>query len=444
MKEYKNKKILVVGYGKSGRAACRLLSSRGAAVTAYDSKTREKIERGSDELSPVEYIFGEDPSNIDVGSFDQIVTSPGIMPQNPVLKNASEMNIEVIAELELGLRFLPPVKVVGVTGTNGKTTTATMISYLTGASLAGNIGIPLTSIVDNIEEGDILVLEVSSYQITYSPSLKPEVGVLLNLYPEHLKWHGSYSEYVNSKRKMFERMEREKTAVLNAETENIEKFKKGLDCKKIFFSAERDIKRGFYVSGNEIMYDGSYYGKIPEEINSAHNIENYLASLAACEALQKRGLKDFSDYRFPLNRCEFVGKYSGVKYVNDSKATNLNAVSRAVDSFERPLILLMGGRSKKQDYMPLWGKIKGKVSTVVVFGESADEYMEKIPKGVNVIKKKSLYAAVRESVKLAFPGCTVLLSPGGESFDEFSDFAERGEKFKKWVKETAEEELSHP
>jgi UDP-N-acetylmuramoylalanine--D-glutamate ligase len=304
--------------------------------------------------------------------------------------------------------------------------------------VAGNIGTPLTSVTGRIKKGDLLILEVSSYQIPFSPSLAPEVAVLLNIFPEHLDWHGGYDNYVSDKMALFSRQSENQAALLNygIKKEHPELFKT-IKSRKFFFSTRRKV-RGAYIKDG-----GLYFSSDSDEellmpvknykLKGEHNLENLAAAAGAARLAGVNKFPDISGFRNLPHRMEEVLRRKGVLYINDSKATNMDSLYQAVKSLEAPLILLAGGRSKESLHPGLKDEVAGKAKEIILFGESRGQ-LKKYFSSLNVKSVPGLKEAVSRAKNIAQTGDTVLLSPGGSSFDEFNDYRHRGDKFKEWVK----------
>jgi len=438
--KWKDKKVLILGFGRSGAAASKFLIGEGAKVTIYDEKLKSELNSDEDIFSNADLICGILPEKLNVANYAVVVVSPGVPPSNPAVKKALSLEIPVISELEVGLRSLPEVKTVAVTGTNGKTTTVELIAYLTGGRMAGNIGSPLTAEIKNIKQGETVVLEVSSYQAFFSPSLAPDIALLLNIFPEHINWHGSFKNYINSKKIMFLRQKDSNYSIFNKNIEDLDFFTEGVKSSKYFFSSRGEVERGVFVKNERIIYKDI---KQREELCSVngfkakgrHNIENLLAALLAAKLLNIKDFPHLSGFTPAPHRMEYVDNINGVIFINDSKATNYHSTYSALESMEPPVILLMGGRSKGQEYNLLRDLARNKVKKVLAFGESAKEVSEFFKDSVEVVMLPTLKAAVEKAGKIAEEGDSVLLSPGGSSFDEFKDYRERGEKYIQWVRE---------
>ncbi|MFW6134542.1 MAG: UDP-N-acetylmuramoyl-L-alanine--D-glutamate ligase [Elusimicrobiota bacterium] len=443
MQKYSNKKILVIGLGMSGVSASKFLADTGAEVTGYDRDVLDIGEFFEEEyLKKIKFILGDNNKDIDIAEYDLLVKSPGVPPNNKIIRAAEKIKKPVISELHLGLEMLPEVKVVAVTGTNGKTTTCRLIEYLTGGHSAGNIGQPLTSIVRKIKKDDIVILEVSSYQIVYTPNLVPDIGVLLNIFPEHIQWHGNRDNYIKAKKNMFIRQSFENVGIFNLDIPDLDFIIKDLKCSKLFFSSRQKVKKGIYIEGQDIVYtdgrDNKEYlmSKSDIKLPGVHNVENVMAACGVCKVLNIKKIKNLKKFDLPEHRLQEVGDFKGVKYINDSKATNMHSTLSALKSIKGPVILLMGGRSKGQFHPGIEKEIENKVIKIIAFGDSRKEIVNKYSGKVSILAAPTLKQAVKMAKNCAPEGSTVLLSPGGSSFDEFANYKDRGNNFKKWVKQT--------
>ncbi|NLB35138.1 MAG: UDP-N-acetylmuramoyl-L-alanine--D-glutamate ligase [Elusimicrobia bacterium] len=436
MKKLKGRRVLVFGLGKSGLSAINLLKSQGADVVGYDEKPYAEIKNIPPKICLLEEnLILEDK----LEKYDLVVVSPGIPPHNKLIESLALKKFPIISELELGLSLLPEgVRIVAVTGTNGKTTTSELISFLTGGQTAGNIGRPLTGVLGSLSKEDILVLEVSSFQLHFSPGLKPDVGVLLNLFPEHTDWHRGYLNYRKSKFSFFKRMIEASHVVYNASSPEIDSFVKKLKPIKIPFSSEIKLEDGIFTENNQVILrlkgEEKKYLHDKEVLPGKHNLENLMAALGAAAALGVKELPLLDDFRLSPHRMEYFS-YGGLTFINDSKATNFNSTFRALESIDESLILLMGGKSKGESEPRLRGEAAKKARCVIAFGESRKEIEEIFSGALPVKVFISLREAVEEAVRLASKDTKILLSPGGSSYDEFEDYEVRGNKFKEWAEE---------
>jgi UDP-N-acetylmuramoylalanine--D-glutamate ligase len=371
----------------------------------------------------------------DASPYDLVVLSPGIDPDSPLAQNFSARKIETIGELELGWRFCT-VPVIAITGTNGKTTTTELVAQMLNACgqktiACGNIGKPLSEIVRRDEKYDVLTVEVSSFQLETIRTFRPAVSVWLNFAPDHLDRYASVAEYRTAKLRIFDYQTPDDVAVVNA-LEQLPEIK----AKRTTFSAYDD-EADFRLEGGAVAYRGEAVLRLADtKLRGSHNIENLMATLAVGLA---RGLT-FSEMVPPLSqyepqphRCEFVREVNGATYINDSKATNLDAVEAALNAQNKPVILIAGGKDKGFNYEPLRELVRQKVRATVLIGEMAETIAQDWKDAVPAEKAASLADAVERARKLAKPGEVVLFSPGTSSFDMFKSYADRGDQFRALV-----------
>jgi UDP-N-acetylmuramoylalanine--D-glutamate ligase len=429
---------LVYGLGESGLAAARALAERGEEVVVADSDDSEHL-RGIVRVLGVEGRLGVRPEVLEEG-FGRIVTSPLIRPQNPVLVAAEDRGVPVLSEIGLGLDILsreaPGVKVVGVTGTNGKTTVVDMLrAILTAASVphavAGNSWRALTGCLDEVREKGTLVLELSSFQLHYLPEPGFDIAALLNVRPDHLNWHTSFEEYVADKLRVFEGQEPGDLALVSA-TDEV-----GRDVSEKLSATTVVVGKGeTLVVGEKLLVRGRSLAGVGElPFAGPHNHENALFAATVAEDLgvELEGIREgLLGYRIKPHRMRVVAERDGVVYVDDSKATNPAAVAAALASFEGPVVLILGGSEKDTDFSELLGPIERCCRAVVCHGEAGPrifEFLEEKGLGMNVFLETDLTATVARAQRAARPGDAVLLSPGCASFDQFGGYAERGTAF---------------
>jgi UDP-N-acetylmuramoylalanine--D-glutamate ligase len=434
---YKDQNVAVLGAGLSGTAAALLLKAEGAEVTVLDSAEEQNLLKSTlDNLRDqgVRVVVGAD-ADADASSYHFVVLSPGIDPLSPLAQNFSQRNIEVIGELELGWRSCE-LPVIAVTGTNGKTTTTELLAQMLNACgqrtvACGNIGKPLCEVVRRQKDFDVLTVEVSSFQLETIQTFRPAVALWLNFAPDHLDRYRSVWEYREAKLRIFENQTADDVAIINA-VENLRK----LRARKITFSAYIDradfrLVEGSIVYGNEIVLRLA-----DTKLRGSHNIENLMATLAAGRA---RGLSfaqmvpPLSTYQPRPHRCEFVRHVADVEYVNDSKATNLDAVEKALAAQTKPVVLIAGGKDKGFNFEPLRSLVKEKVKAVVLIGEMAGRIARDWEGAAPCQRASSLADAVERARAAAGPGDVVLFSPGTSSFDMFKSYADRGDQFRTLV-----------
>jgi len=434
---YKDQKVAVLGAGLSGAAAAGLLKDEGAQVTVLDSADEKKLLHSTLEnlrQKGVSVICGPE-ADTDATPFDFAVISPGIDPESALARNFYARGIEIIGELELGWRSCE-LPVIAVTGTNGKTTTTELLAQMLNACgqrtiACGNIGKPLSDVARHRREFDVLTVEISSFQLETIRTFHPAVAVWLNFAPDHLDRYASVAEYRKAKLRIFENQDAQDVAVVNA-AEQLG----NLRARMVTFSAYDD-GADFRLTEGEIVYQDTPVLRLAEaKLRGSHNIENLMATLAAGHA---RGLS-FSDMVPPLlryepqpHRCEFVRTVGGVDYVNDSKATNLDALEKALLSQTKPVVLIAGGKDKGFRFETLRPIIEKRVKSVVLLGEMAARIAEDWKGAAKSEIATSLADAVDRAHAAADQGDVVLFSPGTSSFDMFKSYVDRGDQFRALV-----------
>jgi UDP-N-acetylmuramoylalanine--D-glutamate ligase len=434
---YSNQSVAVLGAGLSGAAAALLLKSEGAKVTVLDSADEKKLLRSTiDNLrgQGIEVISGSDADR-DSNKYDLIVTSPGIDPASALGRNFWSRKIEMIGELELGWRSCN-TPVIAVTGTNGKTTTTEMLAEMLNQCgqktiACGNIGKPLSEVAREKIKYDVLTVEVSSFQLETIREFHPSIALWLNFAPDHLDRYRSVAEYRAAKLRLFENQTGDDVAIINANEQLPE-----LRARKITFSAYTN-RADFRLSEGAILFENQPVLRMNQtKLRGSHNIENLMATLAAGHA---RGLS-FEQMVPPLNayepqphRCEFVRQIGGVDYINDSKATNLDAVEKALQAQTKPVVLIAGGKDKGFNYQPLRALVKEKVRATILIGEMAKQIARDWDGIIKIDMAASLADAVERAHATAKSGEVVLFSPGTSSFDMFKSYADRGDQFRALV-----------
>ena len=435
--KYQGKKAAVLGAGLSGTAAALLLRSEGAEVTVLDSADEKKLLKSTIEnlrANGIAVRAGPEAER-DSAPYDFVVLSPGIDPTSPLATNFSSRNVETMGELELGWRSRD-VPVIAITGTNGKTTTTEMLAQMLNACgqrtiACGNIGKPLCEVAREKHDLDVLTVEVSSFQLETTRTFRPSISVWLNFAPDHLDRYRSVAEYRAAKLRIFENQTPDDVAVVNA-GETLSKIK----ARPVTFSAYSD-HADFRLEGGSIIYQNAPVLRMAEtRLRGSHNIENLMATLAVGLA---RGLS-FSEMVPPLcayeprpHRCEFVREVSDVSYVNDSKATNLDAVEKALLSQTKRVILIAGGKDKGFTFETLRPLVSEKVRAAILIGEMAESIARDWTGAVPSEIANSLADAVERAHAIAKAGEVVLFSPGTSSFDMFKSYADRGDQFRALV-----------
>lgn len=447
---FEGKKVLVCGMARSGVSAAQCLYELGARVTISDSKAEEKL---AEALQPLEGMdirrcLGDQAQPADLESYDLAVTSPGIPMQAPILRAVQAAGVPLIGELELGAQ-VSRAPLYAVTGTNGKTTTTTLIGEIfrnlgKTTYVVGNIGYPFTACALQCGEEDVAVAEVSSFQLETISTFHPHIAVMCNITEDHLNRHGTMEEYIRVKERIFENMGQGDYAVLNLDDPIVRGMAERIPCTPAFFSRRQEVETGAYLEGEEVVFSLNGHKKrvlradeirIPGE----HNLENALAATALAmlagvpAPVVRHTLKTFPGVE---HRIETVRTVEGVTYINDSKGTNVDASIRAVRAMKAPTVLLAGGYDKHTDFLPLAREIlASKIHTVVVLGDTAEQ-IERALRAVgfeSILHAKTFEEAVLLARSCAREGENVLLSPACASFDMFQDYEERGRVFKEIV-----------
>jgi UDP-N-acetylmuramoylalanine--D-glutamate ligase len=431
------KAIGVLGLGKSGIAVSNLAVKLGYKVFASDNK-KHKIN-GLDKRVVTE--LGKHSDKILDSKI--IIKSPGISTNISILKKAASQKIKVISELAYSLKNSKYKKIIAITGTNGKTTTTDLISRIIKYSwkdsiVVGNIGYPLADMALKTTKNTYIIMELSSYQLENTCGFRPNVSVLLNITPDHLKRHKTMEAYIRAKENVFINQKKRDFLIINYDDEICKKIALKAKAKIIFFS-KQFLKNGvFYNNGKIVVKTDKNCTEINPKINivGMHNIENILASVAATYAA---GIKldviekVISKYKGVEHRLKFVRRLNGVDYYNDSKSTNIDSTKAALESFNGNILLILGGRDKGMPYTPLKELIKRKVKAVFFIGEAANKIKKDLQDSSVFFNSGTIENALNQIPKVAISGDIVLFSPACASFDQFNNFEERGEFFKKLV-----------
>jgi len=453
-----NKNVLVIGAGISGFAAAKVTKNLGANVTLSDAKLEADIKFDFAQLRElgVNLVFGKQEENL-LDGVDLIIVSPAVPIKIPILQAALEKKIPVISEVELAFD-LAKSPIFAVTGTNGKTTTVTLLGLLLETAfdkvgVGGNIGVPLSEVALEVGEGGAIAAEISSYQMEATNNFKPHVSAILNVTPDHLKRHGSMEVYQAMKEKIFAQESAEDFLVLNYDDELVREIKSRARCKVFYFSRKVELDEGAFVMDNgKLKMDNELVIKFNNQIHKlctveelgikgGHNVENALAAsmtafLAGAKAEKISAvLKSFQGVE---HRIEFVRELDGVKYYNDSKATNTDSAIKALETFPKNIILIAGGDDKLTDLTDFLKLVVERVDNLILVGDAAERFKTTaIEKGFDAEKifeaGYSMTKAVEFAKKIAKPPQVVLLSPACASFDMYDNFEERGKDFKKIV-----------
>ena len=446
------KRVLVVGLGKSGVASALFLKGHGAQVTVSDTKS-------GDELRNEIPVLLDHGITVESGGHgdrtfrgqDLIVVSPGVPVDAPPLVQARALGEAVIGEIELAAQFLPG-PIVAITGSNGKTTTTTLVGEIMTAAgfpalVGGNIGTPAISLAERAQVETVIVLEISSFQLETIQTFRPKVAVVLNVTPDHLDRHRTFEIYVDAKARIFENQQASDFAVLNADDPTCVAIASRTRAQVFWFSRQKEVERGAWVrDGNIVFRDAPGDKETPQQreimqvseipLKGAHNLENVLAAVCAgllmgCGVDKIR--QAVSNFKAVEHRLEFVATIRGVDYYNDSKATNVDATIKALESFPANIHLILGGKDKGSDYSVLNDLLRQRVKRVYTIGAAAAKIESQI-KGPEVVPAETLENAIRKANVVAQPGDVVLLAPACASFDQFKNYEQRGKIFKEIVR----------
>ncbi len=435
------KHALVIGLGKSGLAAVRFLLAQGAIVTATDQRSRQELMSGSKLLQdlPVALYFGPHLDSLLLAQ-DLVVPSPGVPWDLPLLERARQQGIATGGELELAAGNLEG-HVIGVTGTNGKTTTTLLIDHILRDSgipgmVAGNIGMPVLKILDEAKPGHWHALELSSFQLEASTSFRSHIAVVLNITPDHLDRHHDFTGYVDAKSRILNNQQKDDFVILNEADEHcLALAEKATGCV-VFFGAGALSENGAHVSGNQILFRGETVSDIGLPVKGRHNLENALAAVAATAlaGVELRSIgRSLKTFQPVPHRMEYVGAVQGVEYYNDSKATNVAAAAKACESFDKGLWVILGGQDKGSDYRPLSDVLRERARAALLIGEAAPLIRSQLNGSIHVVDLETLPEAVGYAQSHAKAGDSVLLAPACASFDQFLNYMERGEAFRHLV-----------
>ena len=455
--ELNGKRVLVVGLGRSGVASALFLQSRGARVTVSDAKSedqlREQIPTLLDAGIAVETgAHGERTFR----NQDLIVVSPGVPVDAEPLVQARALGQPVIGEIELASQFLRG-PIVAVTGSNGKTTTTTLVGEIIAASgfrtlVGGNIGTAAISLAEKATPETAIVLEVSSFQLETIRTFRPKVAVVLNVTPDHLDRHRTFAAYVDAKARIFENQQGDDFAVLNADDPTCVELAGRTRAQLFWFSREREVESGAFVRDGQVVFrrNGSpqtvlAISEIP--LKGSHNLENVLAAVCAgrlmgCEPEKIRSA--VINFKAVEHRLEYVATIGGVEYYNDSKATNVDATIKALQSFPANIHLILGGKDKGSDYTLLNNLLRERVKSVYSIGAAAEKIQSHIKGTTQIVSSGTIEAAVKQASAAAQPGDVVLLAPACASFDQFQSYEHRGRVFKELVGRLAARDHASP
>jgi UDP-N-acetylmuramoylalanine--D-glutamate ligase len=452
--ELKDKRVLVVGLGKSGVASALFLKAHGARVTVSDNKSGDELRNEIPAL--LDHGITVETGGHGERTFreqDLIVVSPGVPVDAPMLQQARSLGEAVIGEIELAAQFLRG-SIVAITGSNGKTTTTTLTGEIMTAGglptlVGGNIGTPAISLVERANPHTVIVLEVSSFQLETIQTFHPKIAVVLNVTPDHLDRHRTFEAYTDAKTRMFENQNAEDFAVLNADDPTCVAMAARTQAQVFWFSRQKEVKQGAWERDGKVLFrDGERQREImlgsEIPLKGAHNLENVLAAVCAgalMGCVPEKIRQAVREFKAVEHRLEFVATIRGVDYYNDSKATNVDATIKALESFPANIHLILGGKDKGSDYSVLNELLRQRVKRVYTIGAAAQKIESQV-KGMEVVHAETLENALRKANAVAEAGDVVLLAPACASFDQFKSYEHRGKVFKEIVRRLAESALA--
>lgn len=433
--------VLIMGGGVTGKAAAEALLPAAGRVAFYD-EGKEKAKELKTTFPDVAVY--DTVETVPFSEFTLLLKSPGIQPDHPLLLRAEQAGLPVWSDVELAYRLFPERTIAGVTGTNGKTTTTALLCHIAAQEKTvhclGNIGVGVLPAFFQGSDADLYIIELSSFQLTHSPSLRVSVSGILNLSPDHINWHKSMEAYVAAKARLLLQQEAEDTAVINRDEPLLQEIAQQTRAKILPISLQEPVD-GYYKEGEQMMRRGKPFFPFSElQIPGLHNQQNALVAAAMAESLGisdeaiKEGLRTFAGV---AHRMEYIGESHGIRFINDSKGTNVDASIKAVEALPYPIRLLAGGMDKKVSYLPLIEKLEGKVEKLYLYGETAALIRDTaLEFGFTRIE---MFPGLEEAVKKAYadsaPNDQILLSPASASWDMYPNFETRGEHFRSIAKE---------
>jgi UDP-N-acetylmuramoylalanine--D-glutamate ligase len=438
------KKVLVVGMARTGLATARFLKSKGSVVSTTEMRTKEEMGEAFRELKgldiPMEWGSHREETFLKA---DLVVVSPGVDLNIEPIQKALKKGVRVISEIELAYRFIH-VPIIAVTGTNGKTTTTLLIGEMLKeegkkVGVGGNVGEPLILFANGGDQWEVLVAEISSFQLEAIEVFQPRISVLLNITEDHLDRYPRYEDYIEAKVRIFANQNSDDVAILNRDDPIVMKYGANVKAKKVFFSLKEKLQEGAFSNGRSIFFrlgKEEDYSLARTPLKGIHNVENIMAALTAArifgcsEMAIETVINRFEGLE---HRLEFVREIEGIRFYNDSKGTNVGSVVKSLQSFSEPVILIAGGKDKNGDLAPLRELIQSRVKRLILMGEAKERMERELGGLTDTAIVKDMGEAVRLAYRLAKRGEVVLLSPACSSFDMFKDYKERGKVFKEAV-----------
>ena len=441
-----NKKISIIGAVRSGIGAAKLAKILGAIPFVSDAGSEEKLKSSIELLKKEKIDFEISQHSEQVYNCDLMVVSPGVPSDSEVIKNGKSKNLTVISELEFASSFCNG-NVIGITGTNGKTTTTSLCGYLFNECgrktyTAGNIGLAFSEIATEVNENEFVSLEISSFQLDLIDKFKPKVAMILNITPDHLnRYKNSVENYANSKLRVFENQDASDYLILGKDSDLLDQYFKKAKSNVFFFSTRQKVANGCCLENDEVRFvrDGieEFSCKVSDIfIKGEHNIQNAMAVIIAAKIFNldnEKIIEALKSFKGVEHRLELVREIDGVKFINDSKATNIDSVVVALKSFNEPIFLILGGQDKGNDYSMIEDLVIEKVKKIYAIGSSAEKIFNHFHSKVKTEIKKDFDEVINSAISEARDGDVVLLSPACASFDMFDNYEHRGKVFKSIV-----------
>ncbi|MDY0234586.1 MAG: UDP-N-acetylmuramoyl-L-alanine--D-glutamate ligase [Gudongella sp.] len=451
--EIKNKRILIMGLGVTGVSSLKILKKHTTDIFVYDNKPIHIIEQKLKDENFLSVKIIEIDNLKELQNIDLIVKSPGIKPDHIMLQKAKEMNILVISDIELAYFLRNTQNIVGITGTNGKTTSTILAGEIFRAwgkktFVTGNVGVGILEKIEEVKKEDVLVIELSSFQLEHTYSFRPKVALLLNITPDHLDWHKTIENYIDAKLKIFKNQTQDDYLVLNYDDPILRKLKDSVSSQTIWFSVKEELSDGIFIKKDHIVYKNEGIEEMIISLDDIkllgkHNLENICGVIGLAKAFRIDTniiASTIKRFKGVPHRLEFVGEHKDVKYYNDSKGTNIDSTIKAIEALEGPLVLIAGGYDKGATYDKLIDNFKNKVESLILIGQTKylikESALKKDIKDIYILD--NMEGAVLKAIEISKPGTNVLLSPACASWDMYNCFEERGDHFKKLVMELTE------
>ena len=446
MIEVKGKKITVIGAARSGIGAAKLIKRLGGIPFVSDSGEEEKLLEAKLILDKEKIKLEMNSHTAKVYDCSLMVLSPGVPSDAEVVTNARNQNIKIISEVELAYHYCSG-RIIAITGTNGKTTTTSLCGHVFNTCgikthVAGNIGLAFSEVVQDVKENEFVALEVSSFQLDLIDKFKPSAAIILNITPDHLnRYENSLEKYAASKHRIYNNQDENDFLILNYDNETTTKFLKQHNSKSFYFSLTREQVNGCFLSENDVIFrnngEESFRCRRSDiKIRGEHNLANAMAVISTAKIFNLDGdkvIKALETFESVEHRLELARESQGIKFINDSKATNVDSVWYALKSFDEPLFLILGGQDKGNDYGQIKQLVMDKVKKIYALGSSADKIFNFFHSDVKVEIKETMEEVVRSAMKEARSGDVVLLSPACASFDMYDNYEHRGRVFKEAV-----------